>query len=121
MRLVQALDFGGRTTLLPNEQPGLLEPVGLTPEQAETSAWAVTPDGRRYGGAAAINLAFSVMWRTRLPWRLYWLPPVRRVQDPVYEWVARNRHRFPGDVPYCTQHPERCGQPDQARSRATPA
>lgn len=109
-RYLRVLDRAGRLTLQPNQAPGLIERVGLTRADVDASAWAVTPDGRRYGGAAAINLALCVMWRSRLLWRFYRLPPVRRVEDALYEFIAANRHHIPGDRPYCEQHPEACGR-----------
>ena len=108
MRLVQALDRRRRVTVVPFQQPGAPERVGLTFAECESAAWAISPDGRRYRGAEAINATLAVILRTRLPVWIYRLPGVRQVQDAVYSWVSRNRSRLPGDQPYCEQHPERC-------------
>lgn len=88
----------------------MLEAHGLSIAQGEAAAWAMAPGpGRaRYRGAGAINLAVAVALGTLLPIWFYAIPGVRRLQDAVYAWVARNRHRIPGDTPYCEQHPERC-------------
>jgi len=69
----------------------------------------VTPDGKRYGGAGAINLAVSVALGTPLPMRVYSVPGVRRLQEASYRWVARNRRRLPGETPYCKRLPAECG------------
>jgi predicted DCC family thiol-disulfide oxidoreductase YuxK len=72
-------------------------------------AWGVTPDLHQFSGAAAVNVAGAVALGTRLPLWFYALPGIRQIQDRVYAWVVRNRHRLPGDVPYCEQFPNECG------------
>ena len=81
---------------------------GLTPEDCESAAWAVAPDGSLYRGAEAVNVALSAALRTRLPHVLYKLPVIGRWQDRVYRWIAANRRRLPGDVAHCSQHPHDC-------------
>ena len=105
---MQALDRRRRVTVVPFQQPGAPERVGLTLAECEAAAWAIGPDGQRYRGAEAINATLAVILRTRLPVWLYRLPGARQIQDAVYTWVARNRSRLPGDQPYCEQYPERC-------------
>ncbi|HEY0604017.1 MAG TPA: DUF393 domain-containing protein [Herpetosiphonaceae bacterium] len=108
MRFVQALDRRRRVTVVPFQQPGAPESAGLTLAKCEAAAWAISPDGRRYRGAEAVNVTLAVICRTRLPVWIYRMPGVHRLQDAVYSWVAHNRSRLPGDQPYCEQHPERC-------------
>ncbi len=108
MRLVRALDRHRRVTSVPSQKPGVPESAGLTRVEVEAAAWAVLPDGRRFSGAGAINWALAVALGTRLPVLVYGLPVLGRTQDRVYAWVARNRSRFPGDTPYCEQHPDEC-------------
>lgn len=109
MRLVRALDRCHRVTMVPFQQPGGPAAYGLTIPQCEAAAWAITPDQQRYPAAIAVNLTLAVALRTRLPLWLYAIPGIRQLQDSVYAWVARNRGRLPGDLPYCEQHPEICG------------
>ena len=111
MRLVRALDRHRRVTAVPCQQPGIEAAHGVSREECAAAAWAVTPGPgrRRYRGAGAVNAAVAVGLGTRLPVRLYELPVIRALQDAAYAWVARNRGRFPGDVPFCTRYPERCG------------
>ena len=93
----------GRVLAIPNQAPGLLKSVGLTREQADARVWAVEPEGARLGGAAAVNRALAELgggWA--LLARAYRLPPLRRLEDAAYGWVARRRHRLArwwGDPP----------------------
>lgn len=66
------------------------------------------PDGTRYRGAAAINAVLGIALGTRMLLRFYQLPMIRQIQDQVYAWVVRNRHRLPGITPYCQQFPADC-------------
>ena len=114
MRWLKALDRDRRVTAVPYQKPGVLAAAGLSAKQAASSAWAVetgeTPGKprRRYRGAAAANASLAVALGVRLPLSFYGLPGVGRLQEHLYELVAANRYRFPGDVPYCKRHPEEC-------------
>jgi predicted DCC family thiol-disulfide oxidoreductase YuxK len=114
VRLVQALDPRRRVTAVPFQQPGAAEAAGLALAECEASAWAYSVGGRRYQGAGAMNAALAVALGTRLPLWLYQAPGLRQLQDWIYRWIAANRHRLPGDSPYCEQHPERCGRTSDA-------
>jgi predicted DCC family thiol-disulfide oxidoreductase YuxK len=105
---VRALDRDRRVTVVPYQKPGVPASVGLSVEQCEEAVWAVAPDGRRYRGAEAINASLAVALGVRLPLSLYGLPGVRELQERLYDLVAANRHRLPGDVPYCDQRPDQC-------------
>lgn len=109
VRWISALDRRGRISIAPFQDAAARTAAGLSVPQCEAAAWAITPDGRRYPGAHAINLAVAVALGLPAPVWLYRVPGVRQLQDSAYAWVARNRHRLPGDTPYCAQHPERCG------------
>jgi predicted DCC family thiol-disulfide oxidoreductase YuxK len=95
-------------TAVPYQRPGAAWSAGLTLEECRAAAWAVKPDGRCYRGAEAMNVALSAAIGTSLPHIIYRLPAVRHLQDLAYAWVASNRHKLPGDRPYCSQHPELC-------------
>jgi predicted DCC family thiol-disulfide oxidoreductase YuxK len=58
-------------------------------------------------------LMFAAALGTNLPVRFGKLPVIRKLMRRSYGWVARNRRRFPGDMPWCQQHPEDC-QPDES-------
>ena len=95
-------------TAVPYQKPGVPSSAGLTIAQCAAAAWAVAPNGRRYRGAGAINASLAAALGTRIPLLLYALPGIRRLQNLVYELVARNRGRLPADEPYCEQHPDQC-------------
>ena len=84
---------------LPNQQPGLIERLGLTRTDVDRYAWVVEPSGRRFKGAAAIGRALREMgggWRV-LGWAAA-LPGA----GLVYAVVARIRGKLSavwGDPP----------------------
>jgi len=108
VRLVRTLDRHHRVTMVPFQQPGVVEQAGLTLAQCEAAAWAIAPLGGRYRGAGALNAALSVALGIGLPLWLYTLPGLRQLQDALYDLIAKYRSRLPGDQPYCRQYPERC-------------
>ncbi len=110
---MQALDRNHRVTVVPYQKSGVPEDAGLTPEDCEAAAWSYVPGepGRplqRHRGAEAINMSVAVATRIPLPHRLYELPGMPTLQERVYDWVAANRGKIPGDTPYCEQYPEEC-------------
>jgi predicted DCC family thiol-disulfide oxidoreductase YuxK len=81
-----------------------LDSAGLTPEQADASAWFVYADGRRFsGGDAVAELLLHGRPLTRPLGRLARLPLLRALNRAAYRWVAANRHRIPlpGGAPSC--------------------
>jgi predicted DCC family thiol-disulfide oxidoreductase YuxK len=108
VRAIKSLDRRGRITAVPYQKPGVPASAGLTAEACRRAAWAVTPDGHRYGGAGAVNVAAAVALGTKLPFAFYRLPLIGHAQDRVYDWIAANRRRLPGDEPHCSQHPGDC-------------
>ena len=113
VELLERLDHGGRVRAVPFQAPGTLEEAGLEQRDAEAAVWAMSPSGKRYRGAGAVNLALAVALGTRLPMNLYRLPGLRQLQDGAYAAIARNRHRFRGTQPFCQQHPEVCTASNQ--------
>lgn len=107
-RFVEALDRDHRVAVVPFQHSAARGAAGLTFGEAERAAWAIAAGGRRYRGAGALNAALATLLRSRLPLLLYQLPGSHRLQDRLYDWVAANRSRFPGDRPYCEQFPEHC-------------
>lgn len=92
----------GQVTIRPWQTfPERMEAAGLTAEDGEREAWLITPGGEALGGAAAVNGALSGVWWARPFTWLYAVPGLRQIEDAVYRWVARNRHRFPGVEPAC--------------------
>ncbi len=71
------------------------------------SVWAIAADGREAADQAATLIA-SVLLQKRWPVTLGKLPGVRHTLAFGYHWIARHRHRFPGDTPWCSAHPGSC-------------
>jgi hypothetical protein len=67
VRLVQALDRYHRVRAVPFQKRGVPEGAGLTLAECAQSAWAITPSGKRFAGAAAVNLALAVALGTPIP------------------------------------------------------
>jgi predicted DCC family thiol-disulfide oxidoreductase YuxK len=91
-RWVERQDRRGRVSVRPNQEAGLIESLGLTPEEVARAAWAVEPGGRKFEGAAAINRVLAELgggWAVGA--RLYRVPPIRWVEDGYYRRVARRR------------------------------
>ncbi len=95
-------------TAEPYQKPGVPASAGLTIEQCKAAVWAVSPDGKRYRGAGAINASLAVATGVALPLLLYELPGIRQLQDLGYAFVAAFRDKLLGDKPYCKQHPGEC-------------
>jgi hypothetical protein len=108
VRLVQALDRYHRVRAVPFQKRGVPEGVGLTLAECAQSAWAITPSGKRFAGAAAVNVALGVALGTSVPLVVYRLALIHKVQDCLYAWVVAHRQHFPGDIPYCSQYPTEC-------------
>jgi predicted DCC family thiol-disulfide oxidoreductase YuxK len=98
VRLLKRLDRDHRVTVVPYQRTGVPASAGLTVEECEAAAWAVSPDGRRYRGAGAANASLAVALGTCLPLFLYDLPGVKQLQDAVYDWIANNRGWLSGDA-----------------------
>ena len=101
-------------TVVPYQKLGVPGSAGLSIEQCKRAAWAVEPREvcgevrSHYRGAAAINASLAVALDVRFPLSFYNLPAVGWFQDRLYDLVAANRRRLPGDMPYCKAHPEEC-------------
>ncbi|MBN9612120.1 MAG: DUF393 domain-containing protein [Actinobacteria bacterium] len=110
-RWLAARDRRDRIRVHPAQRPGVLRQFGLSEEAASQAAWAIEErDGgtASYRGAAAINRALDVALGTRLFLPLYRVPGIQWVQDRAYRWVAENRFRLRGVIPWCQTHPEDC-------------
>jgi predicted DCC family thiol-disulfide oxidoreductase YuxK len=91
-RWVEQRDRRGRITARPNQEPGLIETLGLTREEVTRAAWAVEPGGARFEGAAAINRGLKELgggWAAFAS--LYGVAPIRWLEDRYYGRVARRR------------------------------
>jgi predicted DCC family thiol-disulfide oxidoreductase YuxK len=90
-RWVERHDRRGRVVARPNQEPGLIDTLGLTRDEVDRASWAVDRGGR-FAGAAGINRVLRELgggWR--LLGLLYLLPPIGWVEDRYYRRVARRR------------------------------
>jgi predicted DCC family thiol-disulfide oxidoreductase YuxK len=93
-RLMARFDHADRFRFVTAHSPlgqWLYRANGLDPVAMETNI--VILDGRPHVKMAAFAAAMGALgW----PWRaaavLGWLP--KRLSDPLYDWIARNRYRF---------------------------
>ena len=66
------------------------------------AAWYIDEKRCSFRGAAAINAALGALGGVFvLAPLLYRLPGLKQLEDVVYAWVARNRHRMPGASDAC--------------------
>jgi predicted DCC family thiol-disulfide oxidoreductase YuxK len=84
------------------------ESIGVTRAEGDAAAWTVADGGVKVGGARAIALALAVgrqaQWPV-LPWKV---PGAPWLFDQIYAFVAANRHRIPGETPWCLEHVGDC-------------
>ena len=104
---VRTLDRHRRITTHAYQEPDVLERFGLTESQAHAAVWAVAGEAKT-ARAAAVAATLDTAIGTRIFGWLYRIPPVRMLQDRVYQWVADHRGKFPGVTPWCEQHPGKC-------------
>jgi predicted DCC family thiol-disulfide oxidoreductase YuxK len=108
---VRARDRAGRVLAIPNQQPGVESNYGLSRADLDHEAWTIEPNGRKHGGAAAINRVLDVLGR---PWRivaaLYRVPVVKQLEDIGYRWFATHRSWFArwGVRPECDEPGANC-------------
>lgn len=79
----------------------------LTDDQIDCAAWTVSGDVR-VGGPRGVALMLAIAWGTKLPLLPWKLPLVPAALDRIYEVIARNRSRLPGETPWCVAHPDDC-------------
>jgi len=82
-----------------------LTPLGVTAAQCAEAVQYVAGGRVSAGPVAIADLLRTVAGRRGLVWRrLGWVlarRPVVALAWPVYRWVARHRHRFPGGTAAC--------------------
>jgi predicted DCC family thiol-disulfide oxidoreductase YuxK len=91
--------------VLPNQVPGLREALRLSKADVDRAAWAITAAGERFAGASAVNRVLAELPGWRWLARLYAVPPLRWLEDIVYQWIAAHRGLFRrwGATPECRQ------------------
>ena len=103
---LRRLDRRRRLYIVPYQWNWVLDAVGLTEAECQQAAWAITPDGQKYRGAAGINQAIdAIVGIGGIGYGFYKIPVVGKLQDGTYQWIANNRKRFPGTTPSIRQEP----------------
>ena len=98
-----------RVDVLASQQADVLERLALDPGDAARAVWTIGGEPRiAVGGPRSIALAVAVGRRSTVPLLPLRLPPVTWLLDAIYAWVAEHRQWFPGETPWCEQHPGRC-------------
>ena len=94
----------------------MAERAGLDDRQTDEAAWTVTHGApgevATVGGPKAVALALAVAWGTRLPLLPWSVPGMGWLLARVYRLIASNRHRLPGDTPWCVEHDAACAPPE---------
>ena len=90
-RWVERHDHRGRVSARPNQEPGLIESLGLTREQVDRASWAVEKGGRFEGAAGISRVMRELGGGWRVVGSLYLVPPIGWVEDKYYGRVARRR------------------------------
>jgi predicted DCC family thiol-disulfide oxidoreductase YuxK len=113
-RWVRRRDRAGRVLVIPNQTKGVLGRYRIKREEADRAAWAIDRDGRRWGGAGAVNRTLEAIgggWSVlAAPYRL---APVAALEEAAYRWFARHRASFHrvGVQPECDEAGSDCEQP----------
>ena len=59
-------------------------------------------------GSLKKKLMLAVAWNSKIPLLPFRLPGVPSLLDRLYELIASNRQRLPGETPWCLAHPGEC-------------
>lgn len=108
VRELKQIDKRGVLTFRTCQSIGLDGWRGVTPSACHREIWALADNGMVATGADAASLIFTAMIDNWWPWRIGRLPVIRQILSLGYRIIAKNRRRFPGDTPWCEQHPEDC-------------
>lgn len=81
---------------------------GITYKKCMKELWAIADDGTIAAGSDAVALVLTAVWSNRWPYRIGRWPIIRPILSFGYRYVAENRRKFPGEKPWCQQHPEDC-------------
>jgi predicted DCC family thiol-disulfide oxidoreductase YuxK len=109
IRYLHRLDRHNRVTSIACQVAQQDAQYGLAGVDCGESAWALTADGRREAGGQAAMLIASTLLQRRWPVAVGRLPGIRHALALGYRATANNRYRLPGDTPYLSANPGKCG------------
>ncbi len=113
VRFIRRLDRHGQLEIVPWQQSGVLNEVGLTREQVRDAAWLIE-GSKQWRGAGAINAALGIVTSSNFFVAVYQLPGIHQIQNIVYAWVAEHRHLFRGVGPHCKDSDANCVTPNKS-------
>jgi predicted DCC family thiol-disulfide oxidoreductase YuxK len=90
-RWVERHDSRGRVVARPNQEPGLIESLGLSRAEVDRASWAVERGGRFEGAAGISRVLRELGGGWRLLGSVYSVPPIGWLEDRYYKRVARRR------------------------------
>lgn len=95
IRLGRSLDWLGRIEWVPRADSALRARYPLLNEADSANRMlSIRPDGTVLGGFRAVRDIGLQCPLTFLPCLILYLPGADRLGDPLYRWIARNRHRL---------------------------
>ncbi len=109
---MRRLDRHERLDIVASQSIGQRESTGVTEAEGDAAAWTVADGGVKVGGVRAIALALAVGRQARWPLWPWHVPGAPWLLDRAYQLVAANRHRLPGQTPWCLDH-EGCRPPPE--------
>jgi predicted DCC family thiol-disulfide oxidoreductase YuxK len=110
---MRRLDKHDRLEIVASQATGQHDVTGVTQAEGDAAAWTVAEGGIKVGGARAIALALAVGRGAWWPVLLWKVPGAPWLLDRAYALVAANRHRIPGETPWCRHHAGGCSpRPD---------
>ena len=97
VRLARALDWFGLFEWCSRWEDGVRERFPQLPyEDSLRQMYVVRPDGKLLGGFYCVRYLWLHLPLLCVPALLMHLPYAGLLGEPVYRWIARNRHRFGG-------------------------
>ena len=97
VRRGRALDWFKTIDWRARLEPGLKEKFPqVTGEASLNRMISIRPDGKSYGGFYAVRDILIRLPLTCLPALLLYIPGMSLIGEPVYRWIAKNRHHFSG-------------------------
>ncbi|HWW09348.1 MAG TPA: DUF393 domain-containing protein [Candidatus Acidoferrales bacterium] len=106
-RCVRVLERIGPDAEIVAWQSTDLAELGITEEQATDAVQWVQIDGTVHSGHEAIAAMLNTAGRIwKIPGHMILLPRISWIAAKIYQLVADNRYRLPGNTPTCARSPE---------------
>lgn len=105
---MRRLDKHDRLDIVASQATDQRDLTRVSEAEGDRAAWTVAEGGVKVGGARAIALALAVGRQARWPVLAWKVPGAPWLLDQAYALVAANRHRIPGERPWCLEHTAGC-------------